>query len=485
MERNENSYRSILKGTSFFGGVQIVQILINLVRGKFVAMFLGPEGIGISSLFNTSSNTIQRLSSLGLNLAIVKEVAAESGNPDRLPHTLSAAKRLTSITALAGALFCVLLSPWLSRITFGDSEMAWQFALLGIAVGLTIGSNGRISILQGMHEVKRISMASIVGGLTGLVVGVPLYYFFGTKGIVPAMIALALSMWLFSYVSVRKSIALPTPPFSWRVHKPLVRKLFALGFLLMANDLILSLVQYLINIYVNSQGSTDTVGLYQAANSITNQYSGMVFTAMAMDYFPRLSKVAADNSRMCEVVNRQTEIVTTIIAPAVALLILTAPVVIRILLTSEFLPTTPLMRWMGLGILLRAMMVPMGYISFAKGNKKLFFWLEGVACNLITLILSCVFFHFFGLAGLGYALVADNALCLMIYYVVNRNLYGYRFSRGAFRGMASTIFFGGAAFASSLIDNEVLAYSLMATTFTAAAIWATLSIRGKLNTRHD
>lgn len=31
---DENSYRSILKGTSFFGGVQVLQILITLVRGK-------------------------------------------------------------------------------------------------------------------------------------------------------------------------------------------------------------------------------------------------------------------------------------------------------------------------------------------------------------------------------------------------------------------------------------------------------------------
>ena len=81
MAEHDNSYKSIIKGTSIFGGVQILNILISLVRGKFVAMLLGPEGMGISALFTNSANSIQRLASLGLNLAIVKEVAADSDSP--------------------------------------------------------------------------------------------------------------------------------------------------------------------------------------------------------------------------------------------------------------------------------------------------------------------------------------------------------------------------------------------------------------------
>ena len=378
--KDENSYRSILKGTSFFGGVQVLQILITLVRGKFVAMFLGPEGMGISSLFTTSSNTLQRFSSLGLNLAIVKEVAAKSDNTDRLPTAIAVARKLITATSIAGALLCILFAPLLSRITFGDTGMEWQFMLLGIVVGLTVAFNGKLSILQGFHEVKRISLASLVGGVTGLAVGVPLYYFFGTKGIVPAMIALALAMYVFYSLSLRKAVTVEHVKFSWQTHKPIVRKLVTLGLLLMTNDLIASLVQYLINVFIKYEDSDVAVGLYQAANSITNQYTGMVFAAMAMDFFPRLSKAASDNRLMRDVVNRQSEIVAIIIAPASILLILTSPVLIHILLTSKFMPASPLMRWMGLGILFRALMVPMGYISFAKGNKKLFFWLEGIFC---------------------------------------------------------------------------------------------------------
>lgn len=76
LHRSENSYRNVMKRISAFGGIQIFNIFINLVRGKFVAMFLGPEGMGINSMFVSSTGALQQLGGLGLNLAFVKEVSA-------------------------------------------------------------------------------------------------------------------------------------------------------------------------------------------------------------------------------------------------------------------------------------------------------------------------------------------------------------------------------------------------------------------------
>ena len=41
MSTNSNSYKSIMKGTAIFGGTQFFAILVNLIRGKLVALFLG------------------------------------------------------------------------------------------------------------------------------------------------------------------------------------------------------------------------------------------------------------------------------------------------------------------------------------------------------------------------------------------------------------------------------------------------------------
>ncbi len=105
----------------------------------------------------------------------------------------------------------------------------------------------------------------------------------------------------------------------------MARRLISLGFILLIGALSGQLVGFLINLFIRSAGSIDDVGLFQGANSITNRYMGMLFSVLALDYFPRLSACCSDRAGLREVVNRQMEIVMLIATPLVLLLILTAP----------------------------------------------------------------------------------------------------------------------------------------------------------------
>lgn len=51
LDSEKNSYSHILKYTGLFGGVQGLNMLVGVVRNKFTAMFLGPSGMGLLSLF--------------------------------------------------------------------------------------------------------------------------------------------------------------------------------------------------------------------------------------------------------------------------------------------------------------------------------------------------------------------------------------------------------------------------------------------------
>lgn len=479
-EKRLNSYRNIIKGSSFFGGVQVFNILITLIRGKFVAIILGPEGMGISALFNSASNTIQRFASLGLNQAIVRDVAEDDYDQFHKEKVIRSSLRLTTLTGLFGFFICASLCIPLSRLTFGDSTYWWQFLILGIGVFFAIMGTGKLSVLQGLHEVKRISKSSIVGSLTGLCVGVPCYYLFGDKGIVPAIVAVFLFLYIFYTFSLKRSFKFNYSQEKISTFWPIAKKLLLLGVVLMSGDLISTLVSYLINLFVRIFGNLDDVGLYQAANSVTNQFTGVIFAALAMDYFPRLSKIASDNDKMCSAVNRQSEIVAWLITPAISLLILTAPLLIKILLSDNFHSITPLMRWMGLGMMFRAFSFPMAYITFAKGNKKVFFILEGIVANSLTLVLSCCFFHWFGLIGLGYALVADNALCFILYYIVNNRLYGYKLSYSSSINFLFGLILGVGCFIFSFFSSLALSYSLMGVFSAISIVWALLALKSHL-----
>lgn len=474
-----------MKGTSVFGGVQIFQILINLIRGKFVALFLGPDGMGIASLFTTSGNTISRFASLGLNLSFVKEIAAEKDNPAGLAAVLKVANLLLQLTAVAGALFCALLAPWLSSLSFGSDAYSWQFVLLAVVIYLNVSGQAKLSILQGFHKVRLISLTSLIGALTGLVVGVPLYYFWGNAGIVPAMIVLGFSTWACYEFGVRKTIRklnlnLPGLRLNRREHSPLARRMIRLGFILLISSLINTGCAYIINIFIRSFGNLADVGLFNAANSITAQYAGVVFTAMAMDYFPRLTAAAHDNNLMHHIVNRQLEIVALIATPLTIALIATTPLIIRLLLTVEFLPVSTLMRWLGLSILLKALAYPLGYITFAKDNQKLFFWLEAVVCNFLYIGCSLAGYYFFGLIGLGYGVVCEQFCCLILYLAVNRFTYSYHLSSKALAEIVWALAAGTIAFSLGLLINSLPAWCAMGALFLLVAGRSFVVLRRRL-----
>lgn len=432
VRNKENEFRSVFKGTSIFGGVQVFNILISAIRIKFVAIILGPSGMGVAGLFNTASLTLQQFASLGLNLSIVKEIGHNKDDEGRLSNVLAAIRPLIIISALLGALICILFPQLLSAITFGSYSYSSDFLILAAAVFFSISGASLMSVLQGLHAVKPLSKASIIGSIVGLAIGVPLYWMFGTSGIVPAMVALSLSTCTWYFFSLRKVLKVKPSAWNQEIHMPLLKKVLLMGIILMSNDLFHNLANFIVNVYIRSHGGMDEVGFFQSCNTMTSQYSAIVFTAMAMDYLPRLSASADNNKKMCVIVNRQIEVVGLLITPIACAVIFLAPVVIKIFQTESFLVATPLLRLLAFAVVIRALMFPLGYIVFAKDNRRLFFWMESVGANILTFSLTLAGYHLFGLSGLGVAAIADCFICLCVYVIVNHKLYGYNFSHRAF-----------------------------------------------------
>ena len=72
-ERDE-SYSHVLKYKGVFGGVQGLNVLIGLVRNKFGAVLLGPDGMGLVSLFNTTVQLISQATHMGISFSAVRQI---------------------------------------------------------------------------------------------------------------------------------------------------------------------------------------------------------------------------------------------------------------------------------------------------------------------------------------------------------------------------------------------------------------------------
>src|SRR5690606_15789818 len=190
MRENKKLYQQILRATTLFGGVQAFNILVSVVRSKVIALLIGPEGMGIAALLTSAVNLINGFTSLGLETSAVKYISKENadGNKAGLGKIISVLKQMVWLTGLLGAFVTLAFSPLLSRLTFGTDEYTVWFAWLSITLLFKQLSVGQLALLQGFQKLQFLAKANFYGSLAGLILSVPLYYFFGIDAIVPAMV---------------------------------------------------------------------------------------------------------------------------------------------------------------------------------------------------------------------------------------------------------------------------------------------------------
>ena len=156
-EVNEaSSYRSIFKATSLFGGVQVYQILIGIIKSKFIAILLGPEGIGLMGLYTSATELIKQFSSLGLSQSAVRDVSEANGKGDahQVSLKITVLQKLVWITGLLGMILVILLSPVLSKVTFGNYDYTLPLIILSCTLLFDQLCSGQKVVLQGLYLFK-------------------------------------------------------------------------------------------------------------------------------------------------------------------------------------------------------------------------------------------------------------------------------------------------------------------------------------------
>ncbi len=466
-----NSYRKIISSTAIFGSAQVVGVLINLIRGKLVALILHSAGMGIMALLTNAANTVQQFALLGMNVSAVRNIShvKEKGAEQVLTFTIRIVRSLFFMAAGFGLLLMLIASPLISKTSFGSLDYLPMLLLLSLSVFMSILGSGEMTIMQGLRRYKQLAFCSIIPPLCGLLISVPIYYFWGIDGIVPAMILSGAIYYLFlRFYSFRKRTTATTQvPLSLRTIWKYGQDIIQMGFVMTIGTIVGTLTTYSLIAFISNRGSVSDVGFYQAANMITVQFVSMIFTAMATDFYPRLSACyQKGDSDANLLVNQQTEVVLLSITPLALLLILTAPLLINLLLTSEFQPIRQLVYFIALANIFKALCFPMDYIAYAKGDKRYIFWIETVLGNAKTFTIMAGGYTIYGLEGLGYGALASAVIDVLVSIVMTRIRYGFRHSGSVIRLLAVMLAMAALCFVGTTIETTWLSYTVMiGTTF--------------------
>ena len=471
--KETGSYRNIIKATTLFGGLQIFKVLLNLARGKIIAVLLGATGMGLNTMLASTLTMVNNISALGLNYSAVRDISKskESGDINKFSSILIIFRRLLYGTASLGFVAVFMLARLLSRYTFQSNDYTKSFMLLAIVLFFNTLALGNASILQGTRDLKGFALQALTGSAVSLIISVPMYLLWGIEAIVPTIIVTSLITYIFSiYYSSKVKIKRVEVSRSETYEKG--KEMIKLGVVMMMTTSATSLAYYLINTYISRSGSLADLGLYQAGMSIVTQSIGMVFTAMAVDYYPRLAAISNENHKVRSMVNQQGEVTMLIASPLLIALIIASPIVISILLSHEFAGIVTFLRTLAFGVFFKAASYSIGAISFAKGDKKTFFFLECIYVN-VSLFAFCVGGYIInGLEGLAWAFLVMHFVYFVIVNIVNHRLYDFSIDIDLRRIFLVQLLFVCIAFAALLLLKPILGYPIASISLILSAIFS-------------
>lgn len=419
----QSSYKQIMKATSIFGGVQVVNIFISIVRSKFIAVLLGPVGIGISGMLTATIGIIEGLTNFGLGTSAVRDISSayESGNPTRIAIISKVLNRWVWVTGLFGMVITLVFSPWLSFVSFGNYDYTFAFMILSVTLLISQLNSGHQVVLQGSRKISFLAKANLLGSIIGLFITIPLYYIWGNNGIVPAIFISSFISLIISYY-FKKRIQIQNVRVS-RIRSFAEGKLMLkMGFLISMSSFMTLGFSYLVRLFISYEGNIAEVGLYNAGFTIISTYVGLIFSAMGTDYYPRLSSVSDNIEKVNPMINNQIEMGLIILGPVILTFILCIQWIILILYSELFLVITTMLVWAALGMLFKSVSWSIAFLFLAKGSSKLFFWNE-LFTNIYLTIFNLVGYHFWGLSGLGYSFVFSYLLYMLQVYVVTKHFF--------------------------------------------------------------
>ncbi len=410
-----------------------MQILINLFRVKLIATFVGATGMGEFALFNSTLNTVNFLVGLGLSYSATRLISQNQDNADKsINRIYKIVTYWLIIPSLVGTFFMILFSRYLSNFYFHNYSKTISIALLSITISFTAYAGRNNMFLQGMGKFKDLALSSLFGAIFGLVVSIPLFYFFKINAVVPSIILSSLITFFCSKYFFSRSIKISNVSMKFNEIYFEGKEMVILGLVMMVASLFGSLVTNLVNIYITHYGSIFDLGLYNAGYNISIQYVALIFTAMSTEFFPRLSSVSYDNEKVTIMVNQQTEIALLILLPILSIMVITAPLIIKFVLSNDFKLVVPFIRVISFSLIFQALAYTISNIPIVKGEKKIFFIFNSLIPGISATLLLIIGYKYFGLLGIAVGIVLVNFIHFICMYLVCRRKYKFKVSKNVF-----------------------------------------------------
>ena len=390
-----------------------IKIVAGLFTSKFIAIFIGAEGLAQVGNLSSFLKAIQSFSALGFYKGLVKYIAEFRDKNERLSEVLSTSFYIGFISTMAAAFGCYYFAEHINTFLFGTVNYIYVIEALALVLPLYSLNAFCFAIMNGFSKYKFLLIISIIGQIAGLLITLLLIWQDKIDGALVAVAITPALIFLITLVGILFRKNLISFVKISRVTSNVLAKLSPYSIMALTSAVALPIVMILIRNYITGEIGLKEAGYWEAMNRISNYYLMFINSLIALYLVPKLSQTSSKKEFRVEVLGFYKSLLPYFFGLLLIIYVL-RKYVLLLVFSEEFLPTQDLFLWQLLGDFIRVLAMVIAYQFLAKKMFSHFIILE--IFLFTTLYFSSVYLiDVFGLEG---AVMAHFVTHLMHFGIV-------------------------------------------------------------------
>lgn len=375
-----------------------VKIIAGILVSKFIAVFIGAEGMALIGNLRNFLSAVQSVAIAGLYKGVVKFIDKFKNNSIELGKTLSTVFYFGFFASMLLAFLCYYNAAYINSLIFqGNYKYTYVIEILAIVLPFYALNMFVFAIMNGFSKYKILFIINIIGQVLGLLVTILLIWQDNIDGaLVAVVIAPALNL-LISIVGIlyRKNLMnyLKISDFSFSV----LNNLSPYMIMALVSSIAIPIVLIIIRNYLITEIGLKEAGYWQAMNRVSDYYLMFINSLMVLYILPRFAEINTKKEFRKEVFSFYKTIMP-IFALILLIIYLSRSLLVSLLFTQDFQPVEELFGYQILGDFMRVLSMVIAYQFLAKKMFAHFIVLE-IFLFVIIYFTSIYFIDLYGLKG--------------------------------------------------------------------------------------
>lgn len=406
--------------TSLLNGVSvIIKITSALALNKILAVYVGPGGYATIGQFQNAVSIMSSIAGGVVAQGVTKMTAQHFDNEVKQHAIWQTAIRFSLVASLLVGFSLLLSYEWWSEWLLHRTDMSSVFVCLALTLPAMAANNLLLAITNGKKEVGIYVKANIIASLVSLLTTGGLTYFFGLFG---ALVAFTINpgLALLATAAMVYQRNWFSPRYLWgKIDLSVFRELSGFGLMALTSTLVGNISYMIIRDHLISTLGVSSAGYWQASYKISEMYSMLVTSTLAVYYLPRLAEIRTAPELKFEII-KVYRVILPIVALGALILCVLRDDIIQILFTPDFLAMRDLFYWQFCGEVIKVASWILGYVMLGRAMTKIFIISE-IACFTSFVLLSWLLVSVYGLVGVSIAYAVNYGLYWIGMLIVIKN----------------------------------------------------------------